>query len=92
MGWLKRKRQKEEPHCAECDRPLTQTTIPMVSGHRDQVEVIFRDLPVLSCGVEGHPLRYPLPDFGVHVIDAVFWQKNVALSRPGRLLARVKCY
>jgi hypothetical protein len=92
MGWLKRKRQREEPHCGECDRSLTLTTIPMVSGRRDQVEVILRDLPVLTCGVDGHPLRYPLPDFGVHVIDAVFWQDNVALGRPGRLLARVKCY
>jgi endogenous inhibitor of DNA gyrase (YacG/DUF329 family) len=92
MGWLKRKRQKEEPRCAECDRPLTLTTIPMVSGRRDQVEVILRDLPVLSCAVGGHPLRYPLPDFGVYVIDAVFWQKNIALGRSGRLLARVKCY
>ena len=92
MRWLKRERQKEEPLCAECDRPLTLTTIPRVSGRRDQVEIILRNLPVLSCGVDRHPLRYPLPDFGVHAIDAIFWQNSIALGRPGRLLARVKCF
>lgn len=91
MEWLKRWRQKEEPVCVMCGRPLTLTTIPLVSGEHEEIVVILRGLPVLSCGIEGHPRRYALADFGVYVIDAVFWQNNVPLGRPGRL-ARVKCY
>jgi hypothetical protein len=92
MEWLKRWRRKEQPTCAMCNRPQTLTTIRLVSGAHDQIEVIFRGLPVLSCETEGHPRRFALPDFGVYVINAVFWQDNVPLGRPGRLRAKVKCY
>ena len=92
MEWLRRWRRKEEPVCAVCGRPLTLTTIRLVSGAHDQIEVIFRGLPALSCEIEGHPRHFALPDFGVYVIDAVFWQGHVPLGRPGRFRAKVKCY
>jgi hypothetical protein len=47
-------------------------------------------LPLLSCRNEGHPRRFAGSDFGLYVIDAVFWQDQVPLGRPG-VLARVKC-
>jgi hypothetical protein len=90
MRWLRGKREKEEPACDACGRPLQLATVRLVSGAWEQVAVIFRDLPLLSCGSEGHPRRYASADFGVYVIDAVFWQGQVPLGRPG-VLARVKC-
>jgi len=91
MHWFRRGRGKEEPPCDICQRPLALTTVRLVSGTGEQVEVIFRDLPLLSCGTEGHPRRFAMTDFGVYAIDAVFWKKQVPLGRPGTL-ARVKCY
>ena len=92
MAWLKRWRQKKEPVCAVCERPLTLTTIRLARGVRNQIEVIFHDLPALSCETEGHPRYFAVPDFGVYVIDAVFWQSHIPLGRPGRFRAKVKCY
>jgi hypothetical protein len=91
MNWLKRWRRKEDITCDVCGQPLELTTISLVSGLHDQVEVIFRSLPYLACKTEDHPRHYALADFGVYVIDAVFWQKNVPLGRPGTI-AKVKCY
>lgn len=98
MQWLRRRRRKEDPTCEICQRPLTLETVRLVSGAGpgwrseagEPVEVIFRDLPVLSCAQEGHPRRYATADFGVYVIDAVFWRGQAPLGRPGTL-ARVKC-
>lgn len=98
MHWLRKRRRKEEPTCDICQRPLKLETVRLVSGAGpgwrsgvgEQVEVIFRDLPVLSCTEEGHPRRCATADFGVYAIDAVFWQGQVPLGRPGTL-ARVKC-
>jgi len=90
MKWLRRWRPKEDPTCDACGQPLALTTVSLVSGVHDQVEVIFRALPVLACDTEGHPRQFATADFGVYVIDAVFWQKNVPLGRPGSV-AKVKC-
>ena len=91
MHWLKRKRRKEDPSCDVCSRPLDLAIVSQVRGVRDQAEVFFRDLPLLSCGIEGHPRQAAIPDFGVYVIDAVFWKRHIALGRPGTL-AKVKCF
>ena len=90
MKWLKRRRQKDDPLCAACGQQLALATVALVSGMHEQVEVIFRGLPLLSCGTEDHPRQYAAADFGVYVIDAVFWRGQVPLGRPGTL-ARVKC-
>lgn len=91
MRWLRRRRQGEEPFCAVCDQPLKLTTIGLVSGNLAEIEVIFHNLPLLSCGHEGHPRRFATADFGLYVIDAVFWRGQVPLGRPGTL-AKVKCH
>ena len=91
MSWLRRNRQKKELNCTVCHRPLTLTTIGPISGARGQAEATFHNLPLLSCRIEEHPRQYAMTDFGLHVIDAVFWKGQVALGRPG-VLAKVKCY
>lgn len=91
MKWLKRWLQKEDPACAKCGQALQLATIPLISGAHEQVAVIFRGLPYLSCAAEGHPRQFAVADFGVYVIDAVFWRGHVPLGRPGPL-AKVKCY
>lgn len=91
MSWLRRKRRKTDPKCTICGQPLMLTSVRLASGARNQVETDFRDLPLLSCGNEDHPRLYAMADFGVYVIDAVFWKGQVALGRPG-VLAKVKCY
>ncbi|MGD2076824.1 MAG: hypothetical protein PVH18_00460 [Chloroflexota bacterium] len=91
MPLFGRGQKKEEPVCDVCRQPLKLTLVPQVRGARNQVEVILRNLPVLSCGTKGHPLRYAAPDFGVYLIDAIFWKKNIPMGRPGTL-AKVKCY
>jgi hypothetical protein len=90
MKWLRRWRQKEDPTCAVCGRPLALTKVSLATGVYDQIEVIFRDLPVLACDTKSHSHHFATADFGVYVIDAVFWQKNVPLGRPGTI-AKVKC-
>jgi hypothetical protein len=67
------------------------TTVGPVSGRKVEIEVTIRELPLLSCGREGHPRRPATADFGLHAIDAVFWRGQVPLGRPGTL-AKVKCY
>lgn len=91
MNWLKRWRQKKDPVCEVCGQPLELSSVSLVSGVHNQVEVIFRDLPFLACKTESHPHQFAAADFGVYVIDAVFWQDHVPLGRPGTL-AKVKCY
>ena len=91
MKWLKRWRKKEDPVCEICFRPLKLTTASLVSGTCNQVDVILRGLPLLSCESMDHPRQFAMADFGVYVIDAVFWKNCVPLGRPGPL-AKVKCY
>ncbi|MGD8585143.1 MAG: hypothetical protein PVH65_01865 [Chloroflexota bacterium] len=76
--------------CNLCGQQMVLETIPLLSGAAGQVEVIFRSLPLLACPNEDHPHRFASADFGVYVIDAVFWRGQVPLGRPGTL-ARVKC-
>ena len=91
MRLFGRRQKKEDPVCDTCRQPLKLVSVPMVRGARNQVELIVLGLPLLSCGTEGHPRRYAADDFGVYVIDAIFWKKNIPLGRPGTL-AKVKCY
>ncbi len=90
MNWLKRFRSQPSGQCEICGNEYQLELLPLVRGRRGQVEVFFQDLPVLSCGLPGHPRRYVLPDFGVLLIDVVFWKKFVPLGRPG-VWALVKC-
>ena len=90
MNWLKRNRSQPSGQCVICGNEYQLELVPLVRGRRGQVEVFFQDLPVMSCGLPGHPRRYAFPDFGVLLIDAVFWKKFVPLGRPG-VWARVKC-
>ena len=83
--------KKQQPTCDECGREQDLSTIRSLSGRHGQAEVIFRNLPTLFCGLEGHPRRFPDPDFGVYLIDAVFWRDEVPLGRPGFWRVRVKC-
>ena len=85
-------RQGRQPTCDECGRQQELSIIRSLSGRHGQVEVIFRDLPTLFCGQEGHPRRFANPDFGIYLIDAVFWRKEVPLGRPGFWWVKVKCY
>ena len=80
------------PGCPECARPQELSIIRSLSGRHGEAEVIFRDLPTLFCGEEGHPRRFATPEFGVYLIDAVFWHKEVPLGRPGFWWVKVKCY
>lgn len=64
--------------------------MPLLHGHRGQIEVFFSDMPVLHCGQSDHPRRFADPDFGARLIDAVFWKRDIALGRPG-VWAKVKC-
>lgn len=91
MRWFRSRRQSEEPTCDVCRQPLKLGKVSLVSWAGREVEVVFRDLPLLVCENEGHPRRYAIADFGLYAIDAVFWRGQVPLGRPGAM-ARVKCY
>jgi hypothetical protein len=84
--------KKQQPICDECGRPQELSTVRSLAGRQSKVEVIFRNLPTLFCGLEGHPRRFPDPDFGAYLIDAVFWRDEVPLGQPDFGRVKVKCY
>ncbi len=64
--------------------------VSLLRGSRGQIELFFSHLPILSCGQPDHPRRFAGKNFGARLIDAVFWQKYVPMTRKG-VWTKVKC-
>lgn len=91
MRWFWQRSPEKPLECPVCGREQKLEVISLLRGSRGQIELYFSHLPILSCGQPDHPRRFAGKDFGARLIDAVFWQKNVAMTRKG-MWSKLKCF
>lgn len=95
-GWFKRRQLRREKRCVVCERELHQSVIDLAHGSfgggpYSKIEVKIRGLPVHTCGVDGHPLRYAQSDFIFQLRLRGWVGKNTAVAKM-RGVSWYKCF
>ena len=90
MDWLIPWPRRRQDVCKACGTSLLLAPMPELSGRHGEALVVFKNLPALQCGTEGHPRRYPHPDFGAQLMEAIFWNPDMPVTRIHRRKG-VKC-